>query len=155
MTAALGALAACVQRTTEIETGSIDIASRWTATLTPTMAMRDSGAITGNTTVSLGARASMLPGNSSTETKAMLSLYGATSGSSHAWHIHLGSCGNDRGIIGSPELYPAVTVGADGRGDAMATLPFSTPREGEFYADVHETGRAASRQVACGPLTSS
>lgn len=148
--AAAWAIAACAQRQTEVDTGSILIDSRWTATLAPSL--RDSGAITGAAAVTLGGRGSMLPGNSSTETKAMLSLYGAMPGSSHAWHIHLGSCGNDRGIIGSPELYPLATADNDGRADITATLPFSTPRTGEFYVDVHATGSHASRPVACGPL---
>jgi hypothetical protein len=149
-TAAVWTIAACVQRQTEVDTGSVLIDSRWTATLAPNV--RDSGAITGAASVSLGGRGSMLPGNSSTETKALLSLYGASPGSSYAWHIHLGTCGDDRGIIGSPELYPLATADENGRADMTATLPFSTPRAGEFYVDVHASSSAASRPVACGSL---
>ena len=144
-------LAACAQRQ-EIETGDVILDSRWIATLAPVTTTKDSAAITGAATVSLGGRASMMPGTTSAETRAMLSLFGAEPGSTRAWHIHLGSCGNDRGIIGSPELYPPVVAGTDGRGDVTVTLPFTTPNAGEFYVDVHASPSSASRVAACAPL---
>ena len=150
--AAVSALTACAQRQVEVETGDVVMDSRWIATLAPVTVARDSAAITGATTVSLGGRASMMPGSTSTETRAMLSLFGAEPGSTHAWHIHLGSCGNDRGIIGAPELYAPVVVAADGRGDITVTLPFTTPNTGEFYVDVHASPSSASRIAACAPL---
>jgi hypothetical protein len=146
------ALAACAQRQVEVQTGDVVLDSRWTATLAPVTTTRDSAAITGATTVTLGGRGRMMPGSTSTETHAMLSIFGAAPGSTHAWHIHLGACGNDRGIIGSPELYAPVVVANDGRGDVTVTLPFTTPNAGEFYVDVHETQSSASRIVACAPL---
>ena len=151
-TAAVCTLAACAQRQVEYETGDVVLDSRWIATLAPVTATRDSAAITGAATVSLGGRASMMPGSTTTETRAMLSLFGAEPGSTHAWHIHLGACGNDRGIIGSPELYAPVVAGADGRGDVTVTLPFTTPNAGEFYVDVHASQSSASRVAACAPL---
>jgi hypothetical protein len=152
LTAAAVALVACAQRQVEVETGDVVLDSRWIATLAPVAAVRDSAAITGPTTVTLGGRSSMMRGSSSVETRAMLSLFGAAPGSTHAWHIHLGSCGNDRGVIGSPELYTPVVVGNDGRGDITITLPFTTPNTGEFYVDVHDSQTSASRIVACAPL---
>jgi hypothetical protein len=153
ITAAALVTAACAQRQFE-EMGDVDVAlnSRWIATLGPVTTTRDSAAITGAATVTLGGRASMMP-STPTETRAMLSLFGATPGATHAWHIHLGSCGNDRGIIGAPELYTAATAGNDGRGDVTVTLPFTTPNSGEFYVDIHATQSSASRIVACGSLT--
>jgi len=151
LTATAVALVACAQRQVEVDTGDVVLDSRWIATLAP-VAARDSAAITGATTVTLGGRASMMRGSSSVETHAMLSLFGAAPGSTHAWHIHLGSCGNDRGVIGSPELYTPVVVGNDGRGDITITLPFTTPNTGEFYVDVHDSQTSASRIVACAPL---
>lgn len=153
LTATAAALVACAQRQVEVDTGDVLIASRWVATLAPVTTTRDSAAITGATTVTLGGRGSMMRGSSSVETRAMLSLFGAAPGSTHAWHIHLGACGNDRGIIGSPELYTPVVVGNDGRGDMTVTLPFTTPNSGEFYIDVHDSQSSASRIVACAPLT--
>ena len=144
---------ACTQRQVEVESGDVILDSRWVATLAPVATARDSAAITGATTVALGGRGSMMRGSSSVETRAMLSLFGAAPGSTHAWHIHLGSCGNDRGIIGSPELYTPVVAGNDGRGDINVTLPFTTPNAGEFYIDVHDSQSSASRVVACAPLT--
>ena len=152
LTALAPALVACAQRQVEVDTGDVLIDSRWVATLAPVTATRDSAAITGATTVTIGGRGSMMRGSTSTETRAMLSLFGAAPGSTHAWHIHLGSCGNDRGIIGSPELYTAVAAGTDGRGDVTVTLPFTTPQSGEFYVDVHDSQSSASRVVACAPL---
>jgi hypothetical protein len=153
LTAAVASVAACAQRQVEVQTGDVVLDSRWIATLAPVTTTRDSAAITGATTVSLGGRGSMMPGSTIAETRAMLSLFGATPGSTHAWHIHLGSCGNDRGIIGSPELYTPVVAGTDGRGDVTVTLPFTTPNAGEFYVDVHATQSSASRIAACAPLT--
>jgi hypothetical protein len=153
ITTAAIALVGCAQRQVEVETGDVVLDSRWIATLAPVAVARDSGAITGATTVALGGRGSMMRGSSSTETRAMLSLFGAAPGSTHAWHIHLGSCGNDRGIIGSPELYTPVVVGNDGRGDINITMPFTTPNSGEFYIDVHDSQSSASRIIACAPLT--
>jgi hypothetical protein len=147
------ALGACAQRQVEVAGGDVVLDSRWIATLAPVTPVRDSAAITGATSVSLGGRGSMMRGSSSIETRAMLSLFGAAPGSTHAWHIHLGSCGNDRGILGSPELYRPVVAGNDGRGDINVTLPFTTPNSGEFYIDVHDTQSSASRIVACAPLT--
>jgi hypothetical protein len=144
---------ACAQRQVAVETGDVILDSRWVATLAPVAVARDSAAITGATTVTLGGRGSMMRGSSSVETRAMLSLFGAAPGSTHAWHIHLGSCGNDRGIIGSPELYTPVVAGSDGRGDMNVTLPFTTPNAGEFYIDVHDSQSSASRIIACAPLT--
>jgi hypothetical protein len=151
--AAAIALVACAQRQVEVETGDVLLDSRWIATLAPVTAVRDSAAITGAATVTLGGRGSMMRGSSSVETRAMLSLFGAAPGSTHAWHMHLGSCGNDRGILGSPELYTPVVVGNDGRGDITVTLPFTTPNAGEFYIDVHDSQSSASRIVACASLT--
>lgn len=147
------ALVACAQRQVEVKTGDVLLDSRWVATLAPVAVTRDSAAITGATTITLGGRGSMMRGSSSVETRAMLSLFGAAPGSTHAWHIHLGSCGNDRGIIGSPELYTPVVVGTDGRGDMTVSLPFTTPNAGTFYIDVHDSPSSASRIVACAPLT--
>jgi hypothetical protein len=152
LTATAAALAACAQRQVEVDTGDVLIDSRWVATLAP-VAARDSGAITGSTTVALGGRGSMMRGSSSVETRAMLSLFGAAPGSTHAWHLHLGACNNDRGILGAPELYTPVVAGNDGRGDVNVTLPFTTPNSGEYFIDVHETQSSASRIVACAPLT--
>jgi hypothetical protein len=152
LTAVTVGVAACAQRQVEVETGDVVLDSRWIATLAPVTTTRDSAAITGATTVTLGGRGSMMRGSTSAETRAMLSIFGAPPGSTHAWHIHLGSCGNDRGIIGSPELYAPVVVGTDGRGDVTVTLPFTTPNAGEFYVDVHDSPSSASRIVACAPL---
>ena len=151
-TAAVCTLAACAQRQVEYETGDVVLDSRWTATLAPVTTTKDSAAITGAATVSLGGRASMMPGTTPSETRAMLSLFGAQPGMTHAWHIHLGTCGNDRGIVGSPELYPPVVASTDGRGDVTVTLPFTTPNAGEFYADVHASQSSASPVAACAPL---
>ncbi|MGQ0712571.1 MAG: hypothetical protein ACT4PJ_02440 [Gemmatimonadaceae bacterium] len=151
-TAAAIALAACAQRQVEVMTGDVVLDSRWTATLAATTTTRDTAAITGAPTVTLGGRGTMMPGSTSNETRAMISLFGATPGSSHAWHVHLGTCGNDRGIVGSPELYQPVAASSEGRGDVIVTLPFTTPNAGEFYIDVHSTGSSASPVIACGAL---
>lgn len=153
--AAIVTIAACAQRQVEVMTGDVVLDSRWTATLAPTTTVRDSGAITGATTVTLGGRGTMMPGNTSRETRAMISLFGATPGSAHAWHVHLGTCGNDRGILGSPEQYQPITASNEGRGDVIVTLPFTTPNAGEFYIDVHATASSASPVVACGTLGAS
>lgn len=150
--AAAVTLTACAQRQVEVMTGDVVLDSRWTATLAPTTTVRDTAAITGAPTVALGGRGTMMPGNNSREMRAMISLFGTTPGATHAWHVHLGTCGNDRGILGSPDLYLPVTASHEGRGDVIVTLPFTTPNAGEFYIDVHSTGSSASPVIACGVL---
>ena len=72
LTASTVALAACTQRQVEVDTGDVILDSRWVATLAPVSAARDSAAITGATTVTLGGRGSMMRGSNSVETRAML-----------------------------------------------------------------------------------
>jgi hypothetical protein len=81
-------------------------------------------------------------------------ISGATPGTSYPWHVHLGRCGDDRGIVGMPTMYSPVVAGADGKGSATVILPYTTPNAGEFFVNVHSPTNPSSI-VACGNLTMS
>lgn len=113
---------------------------QWTATLQP---------VGGS---SIGGSAMLMPGGSNMESSANVSVRGSTSGSAHPWHLHRGSCSNDMGIVGSPDAYPTVGVGADGSGRVMIGLPFAIPTSGSYFVSVHRSAQDMA-QVACGNLT--
>ena len=113
---------------------------QWTATLQP---VGGSG---------VAGSAMLMPGGGNTESSVNLSVTGSTSGASHPWHLHRGSCSNDMGIVGSPDAYPMVGVGADGSGRVMIGLPFAIPTSGNYFVSVHQSAQNMA-QVACGNLT--
>jgi hypothetical protein len=86
-------------------------------------------------------------------TTASVMISGDKSGSVRPWHIHIGSCGNDKGIFGSPSAYKPITVGSDGKGKSTATLSMPLPDSGSYFFNVHSSSSDMKTIVACGPLT--
>ncbi len=155
---AAAALVACVARQpdvmTDVAVGDLDVL-RWTATLAPPPAApgdtiaQQHAAMHGNVT----GTAAVTSGSSTTETRATVTLNGAAPGATHPWHVHLGRCDDDRGIVGQATAYTPITVGQDGRGTATVTLPFTAPTEGEYFVKVHHSPSTMGAIVACGNLT--
>jgi hypothetical protein len=143
------AVAACA-RTRHVETTSspADSTARaaaspagavtWTATLVPQAA----GGVAGTATLSGVSAAG--------QTKAVVTLTGATAGGVHPWHLHAGKCGSNGAIIGPPTAYPAISVGQDGTGKIEATLPFATPVSGSYYVNIHASPADMGTIIACG-----
>jgi hypothetical protein len=113
----------------------------WTATLAP----QGTSHVSGTATVSGVSGAS--------ETRATITLKGATAGGVHPWHIHSGKCGSKGAIVGPPTAYPAITVGQDSSAKIDATLPFAVPRSGSYYVNIHASPTDMGTIVACGDLT--
>ena len=40
-----------------------------------------------------------------TKTRAVVSIQNAVPGGEHLWHVHLGQCGDDRGIFGPADAW--------------------------------------------------
>ena len=113
---------------------------QWTGSLQPT----------GGSSVSGSARLS--PGASNTQSSINVAVSGSTSGAVHPWHLHRGSCASDMGIVGSPDSYPTLGIGADGTGRVMIGLPFAIPTSGDHFVSVHRSPQDMTR-IACGNLT--
>lgn len=143
---ALLLLAACVHRSLPViqtSTGEVVPLEQWTATLSApaTVPFKLSGAVT------------FAPGKNIRETRAAITIVGGEPVVAYAWYVHLGQCGNDRGILSGLLAYPPIAVDSNGRGTAIATLPFTTPTSGRYFVSVHQSDSEMSTALACGNLT--
>lgn len=144
--AAIG-IAACAQRAMEVDTGDIEVSS-WRASLERSSAA-DSLDAPRAFVGSLVVRPAVNPGM----TTATLMVSNGAPNATYPWHIHEGGCGTGGGIIGPPDAYTPLAIGADGRGETTVTLPFSTPATGTFSVNVHKSSSELGTIIACGPLT--
>lgn len=136
-------VAACASRTEEVSAGVITPNAstvRWTAGLTP---MNASG---------ISGTAVVLPADNAAQARVDLVISGAQSGGIYPWHVHRGTCGNDQGIVGPPNSYPSVAVGADGTGRVLATIPTGLDRGAQYMVNVHKSPQDLGVIVACGNL---
>lgn len=156
------ALVACA-RQVQVETGEVDLATRWTAVLMPpgdtAMTLRqDTAARDGAPSqaqlsgLRIGGTGSMMAADDPNHTRAVVSIFGATPGATHPWHVHAGRCGDDRGILGQPSDYAPIAIGADGRGDAVATVSSALPVLGDYFVNVHASPTEMWKIVSCGNL---
>jgi hypothetical protein len=87
-----------------------------------------------------------------TQTEAHVAIENAAPGGRHPWHVHMGQCGADRGILGPANAYPVLKVNGDGKADADAVLPLVMPRTGQYFVNVHASATNMGTIVACGNL---
>jgi superoxide dismutase, Cu-Zn family len=87
-----------------------------------------------------------------TGTVVHVSLAGGTPGATHPWHIHRGTCGNDLGIVGATEAYPALRPGTDGRANASATVNVALIPGDSYFVNVHASPQNLGTIVACSNL---
>jgi hypothetical protein len=92
-------------------------------------------------------------GSDSTRTRASVSIENAVPGGIHPWHIHLGQCGADRGILGPPASYESLKVGGDGKAESTADLSVPLPASGQYFVNVHASANNMRTIIACGNLT--
>ena len=87
-------------------------------------------------------------------TTATIRIQGASSGSTHPWHIHRGACGSNGPIVGPANAYPHLVVGADGRATATATVAvdIGVGDEDDYHVNVHASPQNMGTIVACGDL---
>ena len=100
----------------------------------------------------IGGTATVVPAGAQGST-ATVNLTGAAPGSVHPWHVHAGRCGDNGPIVGPPEAYPPLSVGADGSALVMVTIPVATPVSGDYHVNVHRSAGELRAVIACGNLS--
>ncbi len=134
------------RRAVEIDSDGQLAGNRWTATLaTPANLV---GALQVKGTGWMGPG----DGDDSSSTSAGVSISNSAPGGRHPWHVHVGRCGQDRGIFGPAGEYPLLEVGGDGEADADVDLPVPLPMQGQYFIDVHASPSNMGTIVACGNL---
>ena len=115
-----------------------DIVGNWSSTL----AAQNNSGITGTASVSSRAAGS----------KVTVHIMGAMSGATHPWHVHRGSCGNDRGIVGGASEYAPLQVGADGTAHRENDIPVALNEDDSYFVNVHKSPTELNVIVSCGAL---
>ena len=119
--------------------------SRWNATLATPAEMLGATQVRGSGWMGADDR-------DSTRTRAAVALSNAVPGGRHPWHVHVGQCGNDQGILGSAEAYPLLEVGGNGQAQATAVVPVAVPTSGQYFVNVHASPNNLGTIIACGNL---
>ena len=88
----------------------------------------------------------------STQTRAYVAIENAVPGGEHPWHVHVGRCGNDRGIYVPADAYPPLRVGGNGKAESRADLPVPVPSSGEYFINIHASVNNMRTIIACGNL---
>jgi hypothetical protein len=140
-------LAACGGggRSVQIDPREAVVGSRWNASLATPAELAGATQVRGT--------AWMAPREQdSTRTQTSVSIENAVPGGNHPWHIHIGQCGNDRGILGPADAYQTLNVGGDGKAESTAELPVAFPVSGQFFVNVHASANNMKTIIACGNL---
>jgi hypothetical protein len=87
-----------------------------------------------------------------TKTRAFVSIQNAVPGGEHPWHVHLGRCGEDRGILGPADAYGPLQVGSNGQAQESAVLALPVPVAGQYFVNVHASRNNLKTIIACGNL---
>jgi hypothetical protein len=139
------AAGACGGKKVEIDPNSELVATRWNAVLsTP-------GQLAGAVQVK-GTGWMAADKDDTAETRAFVSIQNAVPGGEHPWHVHLGQCGNDRGIFGPAGAYEPLQVGSNGQAQETAVLSVPPPQGGQYFVNVHASRNNMQTIVACGNL---
>ncbi|MBA3319033.1 MAG: CHRD domain-containing protein [Gemmatimonadales bacterium] len=141
----LGLLACGGGRAVEINPRNPGVASRWNATLATPAQLAGASQVRGTGWIEQSD-------DDSTESRASVSIENAVPGGKHPWHIHLGQCGADRGILGPPDAYEPLEVGGNGRAESTAEIPLPLPTAGQYYVNVHASANNMGTTIACGNL---
>jgi hypothetical protein len=92
------------------------------------------------------------PGDKQGTTEVSISLTNAAPGGIHPWAVHIGSCGNDQGVFGTPDAYQPLKVGSDGKATATTTMPVATPQDGSYFVIAYAAPSNMSTTFACGNM---
>ena len=87
-----------------------------------------------------------------TKTRAVVSIQNAVPGGEHPWHVHLGQCGDDRGIFGPADAYGPLQVGSNGQAQESAVLSVPVPVAGQDSINVHASRNNMKTIIGCGNL---
>jgi hypothetical protein len=146
LTMAAFAVVGCVRTAVNEETGQVDVdlesptqrGEDWNGSLTP----QTGYAVTGS------FRAIYFEGR----TDVTINIANASPGQTLPWHIHEGSCGNDRGIIGGASNYPPLVVGSNGTATGRANVMALLDEAKDYFVNVHASPTNLGTIVACGDL---
>jgi hypothetical protein len=132
-------------RAVEIDPARQVVGTRWNATLATPAELAGATQVRGTGWMGADQR-------DSTRTRASVSISNAVPGGRHPWHVHLGQCGNDQGILGGAEAYQILEVGGDGQAEASAALALPVPVSGQYFVNVHASPENLGTIIACGNL---
>ncbi len=139
-------VAACGgRRGVEIDPNREAIGTRWNASLATSRQLAGAVQVKGTGWMAPD------PGDT-TRTRAFAAVENAVPGGEHPWHVHLGQCGNDRGILGPADAYEPLRVGGNGKAEAEAELPLPMPIAGQYFVNVHASRNNMGTIIACGNL---
>jgi hypothetical protein len=134
-------LAACTAHRTEegIDIDPVsDVVGNWSSTLSP----QNNSGISGTAKVESRAAGS----------NVTVHIMGAAAGSTYPWHVHRGTCGNDKGIVGGADSYKALQTGADGMATGEETITVALNEDETYFVNVHKSSTELSTIVSCGQL---
>ncbi|MGH7559522.1 MAG: hypothetical protein ACRENB_00735 [Gemmatimonadales bacterium] len=98
------------------------------------------------------ARSAVADGGGAT---ASVSIEGAKSGKSLAWHVHQGKCSDTPGpIVGAETAYQSITVDDRGKGSSNASIRASLREGMDYSVSVHGGPSKTDAVVSCGDLRS-
>jgi hypothetical protein len=84
---------------------------------------------------------------------ATAELLGDEAGSVRPWHVHLGTCGSNGGIVGGVETaYPRLTASAAGTDTVTVTIPVALDPDQDYYVNYHNSVADLGTIIACGNL---
>lgn len=142
---AVSAAACGGRRGVEIDPNREMIGTRWNATLATSSQLAGAVQVKG-----MGWMAG--EEDDTAATRAFVQIENAVPGGEHPWHVHLGQCGNDRGILGPADAYDPLRVGGNGRAESSAELPLPVPVGGQYFINVHASRNNMGTIVACGNM---
>ncbi|MGQ0714479.1 MAG: hypothetical protein ACT4PJ_12220 [Gemmatimonadaceae bacterium] len=146
LTMAAFAVVGCVRTAVNEETGAVDVDLE-----SPAQRGEDwSGALQAQTGYSVTGAFKAFVRDGRTE--VTINLANATPGQRLPWHVHEGSCGNDRGIVGNPSAYPPLVVGSNGAATGSANVMVSLDEAKDYFVNVHASPTNLQTIVACGDL---
>ena len=88
-------------------------------------------------------------------TTVQLSMARDHPGNDRVWHIHQGTCTEDKGIVGATDQFPAFHINENGNGTATATLAAPLAEHASFFVSVHASATEMKTVIACGNLKES
>jgi hypothetical protein len=140
------ALASCGGRKpVEINPDAQSMATRWNGSLSAPPELAGVSDIRGQAWMAADPK-------DSDKTRAHVQVSNAVPGGVHPWHVHLGRCGSDQGILGPADAYKPLKVEGNGRAVSDALLPIPLPKTGNYFVNVHASARNLKTIVACGNL---
>ena len=132
-------------RAVEIDPEHQVVGSRWNATLATPASLAGASQVRGTGWMGGDER-------ETGRTRAFVSVSNAVPGGRHPWHVHMGQCGNDRGILGGADAYPILEVKNNGRAEETAELNLPVPTSGQYFINVHASPNNLGTIIACGNL---